>query len=157
MVLCVLPPHHHQEEYGPFEADDLIKIAPEEAEEEELRQRMKERRAKAKAEKKRKRAEEGPGEGALSKEERKEKRKEKEAAAAARAAQQHHAAKKSEGGDSTLGVKASSVALAAQQAVDKEMSSSAAYKSLFSSDKGPGKLDSNKLFIVSGAARYTIS
>lgn len=144
-----------QEEYGPFTADDVIRIAPEEEEEAELRTRLNERRAKAKEEKKRRRGEESEEQKLVSKKERKERKKERAADAASRAVLAI-AGPTSEGGDSTLGVKASSVAQAAARAVQKEMmSSNGVYKSIF--NDGKNKVDNNKLFIVSGASRYTIS
>lgn len=48
-----------QAEYGPFDADDVIRLVPEEEGEKELRSKMEERRARAKSEKKEKKRKRG--------------------------------------------------------------------------------------------------
>ena len=140
-----------QAEYGPFEADDVIRLVPEEDVEKELRGRMEERRAKAKSEKKEKKRKEREGEegggagGEGHKEQRKEKRKEK------------HAGHGSNGGgkangagsglsSAPMGLKVSSLAEEAKAAAEKNMASSSAFASLFNS--GDNKVDKARLMSV---------
>lgn len=129
-----------QEEYGPFTAEDVIRLAPEEEEEGVLRERMLARRAAAKKEKKRKRAEAGEGGEAPRRE-----KKEKEARPKALPAPPKVAA-----GD----LKVASVVAEAMKAAEKEMASSSSFASLFNDGKG-GKADASKMFIQTGAARWS--
>ena len=147
-----------QQEYGPFEADDVIRLVPEEEEEKDLRTRMHERRAKAKKEKKRKREAEGGGEkeekekektgkdwasaseGAEGKDKKKEKHKDK-AAVKSNGNGSHH-----QMSTAPMGIKSSSLAAEAKKAADKEMANSSSFASLFNS--GNEKTDKNRLFSV---------
>lgn len=133
-------PDGWQEEYGPFTAEDVIRLAPEEEEEGVLRERMLARRAAAKKEKKRKRAEAGEGGEAPRRE-----KKEKEARPKALPAPPKVAA-----GD----LKVASVVAEAMKAAEKEMASSSSFASLFNDGKG-GKADASKMFIQTGAARWS--
>lgn len=138
-----------QAEYGPFEADDVIRLVPEEDVEKELRGRMEERRAKAKSEKKEKKrkereGEEGGAEGEGHKE-RKEKRKEKHGA---------HASYGDKGNrvgaglsSAPMGLKVSSLAEEAKAAAEKNMASSSAFASLFNSGDS-SKIDNARLMSV---------
>lgn len=133
-----------QAEYGPFEADDVIRLVPEEDVEKELRSRMEERRAKAKSEKKEKKRKHEGVEGAEDKEKRKEKRKK-------------HAHGSSNGGKANgagagvssapMGLKVSSLAEEAKAAAEKNMASSSAFASLFNSGDS-SKVDKARLLSV---------
>lgn len=134
-----------QQEYGPFTADDIIRLVPEEDDEKILRDKMMERRSKAKKEKKRKRAEEGVEDGAGEKESAEEKAARKAAKKAAKAASVPTA----EGGKisgAPMGLKVDSLADEAKRAAAKEMEGSSALSSLFS--KGEAITDKNRLLSV---------
>jgi hypothetical protein len=141
-----------QAEYGPFDADDVIRLVPEEEVEKELRSKMEDRRAKAKSEKKEKKRKrdgeaKGEGEGEEKGESsgqhngKRDKKKDK--------GERHNG--KANGGvgavsSAPMGLKVSSLASEAKAAAEKEMASNSAFASLF--NDGSTKVDKARLLSV---------
>lgn len=141
-----------QDEYGPFDSDDLIRLVPDEEEETELRRRMNERRSKSKKEKKRKQRAEGSSEGGRLGEGPKSHEETQKAVVKAAKLKVENGGKREGGMASSqvlgapMGLQVSSLAGEAQRAAEKEMASSSAFASLF--NNGDEKADKNRLFSV---------